>query len=146
MGKLDMDSLFRRTKGEVRKPKKINYDVRITHNHCGKNSVRIRFSFYNKAADAFKPHDYIEISDLEYIKDRIYFCLHDGEKPRKRAVRIIPSSKSKQTYCYAAITPSTDKAEKIYRTNWCFKNYNLMYDEENELYYIEKDKEDKTNA
>lgn len=141
---MDMNLLFP-GKSRSRKPKEINYDVRITSNMCG-HGQRVRFAFYNLAAQVFGQHDFVEVSNLEYVKDRIYFRLHDGEKLYRKMLKISSNHKSKQNCFYIAMTPATEKTEKMFRMSWINKTYNLLFDEECALYYIEKAKEDKTNA
>jgi len=141
---MDMNLLFP-GKSRSRKPKEINYDVQITSNRCG-HGQRVRFAFYNLAAQVFGQHDFVEVSDLEYVKDKIYFRLHDGEKLYRKMYKIQSTPKSKQNCFHITMTPATEKTEKMFRMSWINKTFNLLFDEEYALYYIEKVKEDNNNA
>ena len=133
--KLDMNKAFpppERT--QITKPVKA-YDVRITLNNSGEKKKQVvRFGFINHAAVEFGTHLFIEASDIEYTKDRIYFKSHD-EKTHKNIHTLSSNGKTRQDSCYFTITPS-DKAEKMYRMNWIGKTFKLLYDTENELFFI----------
>ena len=115
------------------------YDVRITLNKSGKARQVIRFGFINQAAAEFGKHTFIEASDIECLKDRIYFRLHD-EKINNNVHTLSSNGKSKTDSCYFSLTPS-EKAEKMYRMNWIGKLFPILYDDENELYYIDAKEE-----
>ena len=133
MSKLDLDSLFPAPKKGSRKPVKRTYDVKVTINHSGKGKKDvIRFGFINYAASVFGSYSFIEASDVEYMKNRIYFRVHD-HKANKNVYTL-------QSGFHFAITPS-EKAEKIYRMNWVAHTYALKHDGENDLFYIENTKE-----
>lgn len=115
------------------------YDVRITLNKSGSNKANVvRFGFINQGAKAISKYRFVEVSDILYTKDRIYFRGHD-EKLNKNIHMLSTNSERKEDSCYFAITP-TCKAEKAYRMNWIGKTYALLYDEENDLYYVENAK------
>ena len=117
-----------------------NYDIRISLNQSGAGKrMVVRFGLINRAAVILGEKPFIEVSDIEYTKDRIYFATHN-EKHHKNIHTISTNSKERQDSCYFAITPS-EKAEKMYRSKWIGKLYNLLYDEENDLYYIENEED-----
>jgi hypothetical protein len=141
MATLDMNKAFpmKTDNGSHKQPKR-SYDVRISLNKSGDNRPQVvRFGFINRAAQILGISQFIEASDIEYTKERVYFRTHD-EKHHKDIHTLSTNSKTRQDSCYFAISPSA-KAEKIYRMNWVGKTYPLLYDEENELYYIENTKD-----
>lgn len=144
MAKLDMNLAFPHGyEGSKYAPR--NYDIRITLNNAGKGKKKvIRFGLVNQAAKILGASQFIEPSNIEYTKDRIYFLPYE-EKAYRTVHTLSSNSRTRQLNCYFSFTP-TEKAEKMYRMNWINKTYELLYDEENELYYIEKTKEDKINA
>ena len=138
MSKLDINSLFPEPIKSKRKPIKRTYDVRVTINHSGKGKKDvIRFGFINYAASVFGGHSFIEASDVEYMRNRIYFRMHD-HKTNKNVHTLTSNSNGG---FYFSITPS-EKTEKIYRMNWIAHTYPLKHDGENDLFYIENTKED----
>lgn len=139
MSKLDLDSLFPVPKKSSRNPVKRTYDVKVTINHSGEKKDVIRFGFINYAASVFGSHLFIEASDVEFMKNRIYFRMHDNKANKN--VHTLSSNKGSKTSFYFSITPS-EKAEKIYRMNWIAHTYALKHDGENDLFYIENTKED----
>lgn len=139
MAKLDIGQAFplpqkKQTVKAVR-----TYDVRITLNKSGHGKPVIRFGFINNAAKTFGAKPFIEASNIEYTKDRIYFRMHD-EKINANVHVLSSNGKTHLDSCYFTITPS-DKAEKMYRMNWIGKLFPLFYDSENELYYIDSREE-----
>lgn len=118
------------------------YDVRITLNKSGVGKANVvRFGFINNAAKALGKFQFIEASDIEYTKNRVYFRCHN-EKLHRNVHTLSTNAKSRENGCYFSITP-TAKAEKAYRMNWIGKTYDLLYDADNDLYYIENNsKED----
>lgn len=111
------------------------YDVRITLNKSGRAKQVVRFGFINDAAKTFGQHPFIEASDLEYTRDKIYFRSHDTKATAN--VHVLSSNgKTPQDSCYFTFTPS-DKAEKMYRMNWIGKLFPLFYDQATGLYYID---------
>jgi len=135
MSKYDLSKLFPPPMARNHKPTHRTYDVRITLNKSGHGKPVVRFGFLNEAAKIFGENPFIEASDVEYIKDRIYFKTH-VEKVNNNVHTLSSNGKSRADSCYFALTPS-DKAEKIYRMNWIGKLFPLFWDEENELYYID---------
>ena len=124
-------------------PAKRTYDVRITINKSGEKKQTIRFGLLNKAADEANKYKFCEVSDVEYLKSRIYFRFHNEQKNRN--AHKLSTSKSKngnvgKAY-YFGITP-TDRQEKQYRMNWVGKTYHVQYDEDNQMFYIENVKGD----
>lgn len=116
-----------------------NYDVRITLNKAGTGRQAIRFGFLNKGAEAFTSDKFIEVSDVEKMADRIYFRA-SAEKTSANAHALSSSRNSSTNNRYASLTPSR-KAEKIYRMKWINGTYELKFDDECGLYYIENDQE-----
>ena len=138
--KINMNDAFPVPKKRTHIATKRHYDVRVTLNKCGRDNTNVvRFGFINKAAKAFGSHLFIEASDVEYTKNRIYFLCHD-EQIHRNVHKLSSNRKAKNDSCYFAITPS-EKAEKIYRMNWIGKTYQIQFDEENDLYFIENGKE-----
>ena len=134
MSKLDLGKAFH---VNDKKPIKWHrtYDVRITLNKAGSGRQVIRIGFINNAASVFGKHAFIEASDIEYTKDRIYFRSHD-EKINANVHTLSSNGKTREDSCYFSFTPS-DRAEKMYRMNWIGKLFPLFYDNENELHYID---------
>lgn len=139
--KLNIDQLFATPKNMARANSgKRLYDVRITLNKKGgKNRMKIRFGLFNAAANEGKKHEYAEVStDTEIMKNRLYFRFHK-EKTSANVHKLTASTSENGTPAaslYFTITPS-EKAEKIYRMTWIGKTYDLQYDDENGLYFIE---------
>ena len=122
-----------RTKATIAKR---NYDIRVTLNKNGKNSFAVRFGFINKALSAFKDTVYIQPSSVEKMSDRIYFKAHE-ERTYFDVYRMSEKKNDTElTSKYFAFTPS-EKAEKIYRSKWIGKTFQIKYDQECGLYYIE---------
>ena len=135
MGKYDLDKMFAvREKVQVKKARK-TYDVRVSLNKSGHDKPVVRFGFINGAAQEFGKKPFIEASDIEYTKDRVYFRTHD-EKTNNNIHTLSSNSKTRQDSCYFALTP-TEKGEKMYRMNWIGKTFMLYYDPEYELHYID---------
>ena len=134
MGKLDLSKAFRVPEKKMVMGHR-TYDVRVTLNKSGRSKQVIRFGFINRAAEEFGKHPFIEASDIEYTKDRIYFRSHD-EKINNNVHTLSSNSKTITDGCYFSFTPS-DKAEKMYRMNWIGKLFPLHWDPENELHYID---------
>ena len=135
--KLDLQKAF--PIPEKRKPvrKAIKkYDVRISLNESGKPKQVVRFGFINNAAKIFGEHLYIEASDIEWTKDKIYFRSHD-EKIHRGVYKVASNGKTPKDSCYFTYTPKTDKAEKMYRMNWIGKTFHIYYDNEADLHYID---------
>ena len=134
MAKLDLNGIFavpERKKATIHK----TYDVRITLNKAGKGRQAIRFGFINKAASVFGEHAFIEASYVERMRERIYFRSH-SEKVSANVHVLSSNGRTRKDSCYFTITPSNE-AEKIYRMSWIGKTFPLLYDTENELYYID---------
>lgn len=139
MSKLDMDMAFPLPPKKEASKSVRTYDVRITLNKSGRGRQVIRFGFINNASKTFGAKPFIEASNIEYTKDRIYFRSHDEK--RNANVHVLSSNgKTHLDSCYFTLTPS-EKAEKMYRMNWIGKLFPLIYDEENELYYIDSREE-----
>lgn len=135
---LDMNKAFPTPEKKTAKTHR-TYDVRITLNKSGHERSVIRFGFINSAAEAFGTKPFIEASDIEYTKDRIYFRTHD-EKVNANVHTLSSNGKTRTDSCYFAFTPS-DKAEKMYRMNWIGKLFPVLFDDENGLFFIDLRKE-----
>ena len=135
MGKMNVDDLF---DGQDRGPRgkaHRTYDVRITLNKSGSGRQVVRFGFINNGAQEFGKKPFIEASNIERTKDRIYFRTHD-EKTSLNIHTLSSNGKTRQDSCYFTMTP-TEKGEKMYRMNWIGKTFMLYYDPEYELHYID---------
>ena len=113
------------------------YDVRITLNKSGRGRFAIRFGFINDAVKAFGNKQYIQISRVDKLQDRIYFRLFD-DKANLDAHKLSKNAKTDTPGFYTAVTPS-EAAEKIYRTKWIGKTFKIQYDTEHKLYYIDQE-------
>ena len=112
---------------------KRTWDVRITLNKCGKgNKMVVRFGFLNKAVKAFKKN-YIEMSKI--ASNRIYFRLFDN-KANSNVYKLSKNKAAIDPGMYATISVSEEQ-EKLYRAKWINGTFNLLFDDENQLYYIE---------
>ena len=142
MGKIDMSLLFPTPHNDVSTKTPRTYDVRVSLNKKGGKEGRqaIRFGLLNNAAKIFGEKPFIEASDVEYMKDRIYLRSYE-EKANRNVHTLSTNGKSRTDSCYFSLTPS-DKAEKIYRMNWINKTFPLFYDNEVGLYYIDMREED----
>ena len=135
MGKMNIDEMF--SGPERRQPIRGHrtYDVKITLNKCGSGRQVVRFGFINGAAQELGKKPFIEASNIEYTKERIYFRTHD-EKTSLNVHTLSSNGKTRQDSCYFTMTP-TEKGEKMYRMNWINKTFMLYYDPEYELHYID---------
>lgn len=140
MCKIDLGQLFPTAKGPNTHPKR-TYDIKITLNNSGEGRQCIRFGLLNKAAVEADKHGFAEVSNIEYLKTRLYFRFHDSKLNRNVHTLSKSSKDNSGSGSYFCITPS-GKAEKLYRMNWIGKAYMLQYDTDNNLYYIENTKED----
>lgn len=133
----DIEKLFPLPPARSNKQTRVRtYDVRITLNKSGKgNRQVIRFGFLNNAAAEASKHLFVEVSDVEYSKDRIYFRFHD-EKLHRNIHTLSKSNGKTGVGYYFAITPS-ETAEKIYRMNWIGKEFSFKFDDEIKVHYIE---------
>lgn len=111
------------------------YDVRITLNKSGKVGFVIRFGFLNAAVKAFEGKNYIQVSKVEVLQNRIYFRAFD-EKKYVDVYKLCTNPKSKSRNLYVAMKPSA-AAEKIYRAKWINKTFYLQFDDECGLYYVQ---------
>lgn len=115
------------------------YDVRITLNKNGSDRFAIRFGFLNEAVKAFAGKNYIQVSRVDKLPNRIYFRLFDN-KANLDAHKLSTNPKSETSNSYMTITP-TEAAEKIYRAKWVGKTFKIKYDQEYDLYYIDQEDE-----
>ena len=115
------------------------YDVRITLNKSGSKGFVVRFGFLNESIKAFIGKSYIQVSKVEKLPDRIYFRLFDNREYIDTH-KLVTNSKAATSYLYMTITPTSNE-EKIYRAKWINKEFRLHRDENNELFYIELEKE-----
>lgn len=113
---------------------KRNYDVKITLNKSGRadGGFVVRFGFINRAGEVFKKGMFVEATDVEKMRTKIYFRSAE-EKEHPKMYKLTSDA---PTCSYFSFTPTTE-AEKVYRTLWLGKEFKLKYDEECELYYIE---------
>lgn len=134
--KININDIFDNRQSRTSNPR--NYDVRITLNKSGtyKRADRfvIRFGFLNEAVKAFFGKDYIQVSKVEALPDRIYFRTSNS-RDNLDMHKLLTNSNSKATNLYTTITPS-DQAEKIYRAKWINKTFDIQFDSEVGLYYI----------
>ena len=148
MCNLDLDLLFpKQSKTPKEKHTKKPYDIKITLNKSGKKEGSgdkrqcMRFAVLNNAAEEARKHPFIEVSDIEYLRDRIYFRFHDAKTDL--TIHTLSTSSHKkdgQHGFYFTITP-TEKGDKLYRMNWVGKGYKFQYDSKYEMFYISNDKE-----
>lgn len=113
------------------------YDVGITLPKSGYDHGRpkIRFGFLNKAAEVFQAMEYIEVTDVEKMKYKIYFRASETQEHSK--MHKLSRSKSKKSISRYFEMNMTESAEKIYKAMWEGKKCKLEYDEECGLYFIE---------
>lgn len=124
----------RERKTYIRKGQSRDYDVRITLNK-NKDKFIVRFGFLNRGAEILDGKQYLQVSSVEKMPDRIYFRTFD-EKKYLDAYKI--SSSGNATGKYIALLPS-EEAEKIYRSRWVGRSFNIKYDEDSGLCYIEQE-------
>ena len=117
----------------IRTPVKRNYDVKITVYKSGRadGGCVVRFGFINKAGEIFKKGINAEATDVEKMRNKVYFRSSE-EKEHSKMYKL---SSDASTCSYFSFTP-TAEAEKIYRALWLNKEFKLEYDEECEMYYI----------
>ena len=110
-------------------------DLKISFIKCGRT---VKFALYRKADGLFTPRQYIEVSDVQKLPERIYFRTHDG-KINPNVHKITTTTKSS----FFIVTPGSKAKEDIYRDKWVGKGYTLKMDEECGLYYIECEEGDR---
>lgn len=93
----------------------------------------------NESIKAFNGKSYIQVSKVEKMPDRIYFRLFDNREYIDTH-KLVTNSKATTSNLYTTITPTSNE-EKIYRAKWINKEFKLCRDENNELFYIELEKE-----
>jgi len=135
MEKMNIDDMFRGPKRKRSIRRHRTYDVKITLNKSGSGRQVVRFGFINGAAQELGKKPFVEASDIEITKERIYFRTHD-EKTSLNVHTLSSNGKTRQDSCYFTMTP-TEKGEKMYRMNWINKTFMLYYDPEYELHYID---------
>lgn len=135
MGKMDVNKMFEGPERRQAIRGHRTYDVKITLNKCGSGRQVVRFGFINGAAQELGKKPFVEASNIEYTKERIYFRTHD-EKTSLNVHTLSSNGKTRQDSCYFTMTP-TEKSEKMYRMNWIGKTFMLYYDPEYELHYID---------
>ena len=135
MCKKNADDLFIHPDRPVAPRSRRTYDVKITLNKSGSGRQVVRFGFINGAAQELGKKPFVEVSDIEITKERIYFRTHD-EKTNIYIHTLSSNGKTRQDSCYFTMTP-TEKGEKMYRMNWINKTFMLYYDPEYELHYID---------
>ena len=142
MRKEDISSLFPlpTSISTTNRHSKKTYDVRVTLNKSGRNRQCVRFGLLNYAAAMAQEHLFVEVSDIEFCKDRLYFRFHDEKEHRNIHTLSKSAKENKGVGFYFSITPS-EKAEKLYRMNWIGKTFAFKHDPEIDLFYIENVKE-----
>ena len=133
---MNVNELFdNRTARREYVPKR-TYDVRITLNKKG-DRFSIRFGFINNSLKAIGDKSYAQVSNISKCRERIYFKFLD--KKDYLDVHKLSSSceDNKITSLYITIMP-TEKEEKIYRSEWIGKVFEIKYDADSGFYYIEK--------
>ena len=135
---MDVNTLFENRTKKTYVPHKRDYDVRITLNKNGGKSANysVRFGFLNKAADVFSVKPYIQVSKITKESTRIYFRLF-SERAYLDVHKLSKGSGKQNSLC-AYINPD-DKTDKAVRANWANKEYQLKYDEQASLFYIEQE-------
>lgn len=132
---MNIEDLFKHEERKHPQYKRL-YDVKITQNKSGDHRMVVRFGFINQAAKAFSGYDYIEVSNIEKSDDKIYFKL-SHEKTGYYSHRLCTNGKSKTICRYTSLTP-TAKGEKLYRAKWVNYTFEIKYDDEHDMYYIER--------
>ena len=114
---------------------KRTWDVKITPNDKNKDKRRsaVRFGFLNEAAKVFGDEKYIEMSKI--TGNRIYFRCADTKAGNCNMTKLSPNSSAK-TGWFTVFTPTPEQS-KLYKKRWFGVPFNLKYDEDNQLYYIE---------
>ena len=117
-------------KKTARPPK--DYDVGVSVHKSGtdddgKQRWAARFAFFNSARQMFGEYDYIVMSNIEKLAERIYF------RPSREKIKASHKIMKGQ---YAELTLS-EAAEKAYRLHYQKKHFPLCYDQECDLYYID---------
>lgn len=108
------------------------YDVSVNINKAGGKRRAIRFGFINNAVREFKKYDYMMTTSVEKCKDRIYFKpLKEETKYARKLTKSNGGGDSIQMW----ITPNKNEL-KIFAEEWCGR-YDLKFDVENQLYYID---------
>lgn len=119
---------------EVRAPKKRgvaqkDHDIMIKINSGGNvGRVNAHFMFYRNARTVFSDAAYIEVTKA--TNPRIYFIPHEEKCPNAYKV----TRKSGQGFL---MTVKEDE-EQSYRLKWTNIKFELKYDEEAGMYYIER--------
>ena len=136
--KADVLSWRDRPKRPAKDPvKKRRYDVKVSCNKGGnangkENKPVIRFGFINRAGIEFDRASFIRFTSVVDVPDRIYFVVSE-ERESYEWYTLSKSQGDNAASCFS-FTP-TDAEEKIIRTKW-LGEYELLFDEECQLYYI----------
>lgn len=128
----DISKCLREFSAPKRQGTRRDYDVMIKLNGGGKERTYLNFLLYREAREAFKDVDRLEVTSVEALPERIYFI------PRTEKARGNYKLNRKSGVSFL-MTPK-GKEEKIYRLKWINKKFELRYDEECGLYYIEIEK------
>ena len=132
---MNIDELFDNRTARTKCTQKRTYDVRISLNKKG-DHFSIRFGFINESLKAIGNRTYAQVSNVSLCRDKIYFKFWD-RKEYLDVHKLTSSNKSGNTSLYTTITPDGNE-EKIYRSDWIGKVFNIKYDELSGYYYIEK--------
>lgn len=132
MKKNDVAKMFDNRTVKDTFPTKRDYDVRVSINKAGGNRFTIRFGFINRGYDAFKDANYLQATNVEKGRYRIYFMPHE----KRDYLDVYKLSRGMTaSSLYFSFTPS-ERAEKIYRAKWT-GTFRLGYDDECGLYFIQ---------
>lgn len=106
------------------------YDVLLSTQKSGGKSKRITVTFYGKAKEFVSGFARIKVSSLSKVHDKMYFGLYTTDDSRY-GYAITPTEKT------VRISATTPPAE-IEKVDSKYKGYyDLMFDENLELYYID---------
>lgn len=133
---MNINELFDNRTTRSRYTPKRTYDVRITLNKKG-DHFSIRFGFINNSLKAIGEKNYAQVSNISKCRERIYFKFLNERKYLDVHKLSSSCEGDKKTSLYITITPS-GKEEKIYRSDWIGKVFDIKYDNDSGFYYIEK--------
>ena len=131
---------WRSTPKTSRKPyqAKMIYDVLITTNKSGKhkgvNRTAVRVGLINRAGIAFNEYEYIAFSDICPGENRIYFMGYDEKVDG--VFKLSPNRNEQISMCFQ-FTP-TEAELAVVAKDWENKAFPIKFDDECQLYYINK--------
>ena len=115
-----------------RERKEKSYDVRISQHGCSdgnRKGMKLNYLLHRCARKAFQDVDRVEITSVEKMPNRIYFI---PRKEKKKSNYQITRNSG-----WSFQVTARPEEEKIYRLKWINKEYELKYDADCGLYYIE---------